>query len=85
MPYMQRWFRWSLWNMGWFHSLRYYVISWNQNLIMQVLILVLCLISSDETINLTYKELETHGCVLSTVATDALVQKHQAISIHSTE
>ena len=26
-----------------------------------------------------------HGCVLSTVATDALVLKHQAISIHSAE
>ena len=28
------------------------------------------------------KHLETHGCVLTTVATDALVLKHQAISIH---
>ena len=25
---------------------------------------------------------ETHGCILSTVATDALVLKPQAISIH---
>ena len=31
---------------------------------------------------LTHKQLETHGCVLSTVATDALVLKHQAISAH---
>ena len=31
---------------------------------------------------LTHKHLETHGSVLSTVATDALVLKHQAISIH---
>ena len=31
---------------------------------------------------LTHKHLETHGCVVSTVATDALVLKHQAISIH---
>ena len=30
-----------------------------------------------------HKQLETHGCVLSTVATDALVLKHQAISTHS--
>ena len=30
-------------------------------------------------------ELETHGCVLCTVATDALVLKHQDISIHSAE
>ena len=29
------------------------------------------------------KQLEMHGCVLNTVATDALVLKHQAISIHS--
>ena len=28
---------------------------------------------------------ETHGCVVSTVATDALVLKHQAISIHSAD
>ena len=32
---------------------------------------------------LTHKQLETHRCVLSTVDTDALVLKHQAISIHS--
>ena len=31
---------------------------------------------------LTLKHRETHGCVVSTVATDALVLKHQAISIH---
>ena len=31
------------------------------------------------------KELEKHGCVLSTVATDALVLKHQAICIHITD
>ena len=31
---------------------------------------------------LTHKQLETHGCVLSTMATDALVLKHQVISIH---
>ena len=29
------------------------------------------------------KQLERHGSVLSTVATDALVPKHQVISIHS--
>ena len=34
---------------------------------------------------LTHKELETHGYALSTVATDALVLKHQAISIHSAD
>ena len=32
---------------------------------------------------LTLKHRETHGCVVSTVATDALVLKHQAISIHN--
>ena len=31
------------------------------------------------------KPLETNGCVISTVATDALVLKHQAISMHSAE
>ena len=34
---------------------------------------------------LTHKQLETHGCVLSTVATDVLVLKYQAISIHSAD
>ena len=34
---------------------------------------------------LTLKHRETHGCVVSTVATDALVLKHQAISIHNAE
>ena len=34
---------------------------------------------------LTLKHRETHGCVVSTVATDALVLKHQAISIHNAD
>ena len=34
---------------------------------------------------ITLKHRETHGCVVSTVATDALVLKHQAISILSTD
>ena len=36
-------------------------------------------------VHLTLKHRETHGCVVSTVATDALVLKHQAISILSTD
>ena len=32
---------------------------------------------------LTHKQLETHVCLTSTVATAALVLKHQAISSHS--
>ena len=39
----------------------------------------------DTNIMLTLKHRETHGCVVSTVATDALVLKHQAISILSTD
>ena len=35
--------------------------------------------------NLTPEQLETHGCVTSTVATDGLVLKHQVISIHSAD
>ena len=31
----------------------------------------------------THKELEMHGCVVSIIAADALVLKHQAISNHS--
>ena len=34
---------------------------------------------------LTPKHRETHGCIVSTVATDALVLKHQAISIHNAD
>ena len=34
--------------------------------------------------HLTYKQLETHGGILSTVG-DALVLKHQAIIIHSAD
>ena len=37
------------------------------------------------TAELTLKHRETHGCIVSTVATDALVLKHQAISILSTD
>ena len=35
--------------------------------------------------SLTHKHLEIHGCILNTVATDALVLKHQAISTHSAD
>ena len=34
---------------------------------------------------LTPKHQETHGCIVITVATDALVLKHQAISIHNAD
>ena len=34
---------------------------------------------------LTLKHRETHGCIVSTVTTDALVLKHQAISIHNAD
>ena len=34
---------------------------------------------------LTLKHGETHGCIVSTVATDDLVLKHQAISIHNAD
>ena len=34
---------------------------------------------------LTHKQLETHQCILNTVATDVLVLEHQAISIHSAD
>ena len=34
---------------------------------------------------LTLKHRETYGCVVNTVATDDLVLKHQAISIHNAD
>ena len=39
----------------------------------------------DPVYTLTLKHRETHVCVVSTVATDALVLKHQAISSHSAD
>ena len=36
-------------------------------------------------LRLINKQLEMHGCILSTVVTDALVLKHQAISTHSSD
>ena len=39
----------------------------------------------EELLHLTLKHREMHGCVVSTVATDALVLKHQAISIHNAD
>ena len=44
-----------------------------------------CIYASLGLNELTLKHRETHGCVVSTVATDALVLKHQAISILSTD
>ena len=41
----------------------------------------ICQVAGD----LTPKHRETHGCVVSTVATDTLVLKHQAISIHNAD
>ena len=38
---------------------------------------------NSQEVTLTLKHRETHGCLFNTVATDALVLKHQAISIHS--
>ena len=35
--------------------------------------------------DLTLKHRETYGCIVSTVATDTLVLKHQAISIHNAD
>ena len=35
--------------------------------------------------DLTHKQLEMYGRILRTVATDALVLKHQGISIHSAD
>ena len=34
---------------------------------------------------LTHRQQEMHRCILSTVATDALVSKHQGISTHSAD
>ena len=35
------------------------------------------------TASIFHKKLEKHGCILSNVATDALVLKHQVISTHN--
>ena len=46
---------------------------------------ILCTVFCSLGVMLTLKHRETHGCVVSTVATDAPVLKHQAISILSTD
>ena len=39
----------------------------------------------DITLDLTAEQLKRHKCMLSSVATDAQVLKHQAISTHNTD
>ena len=41
--------------------------------------------TTEFTILLNHKHRETHECVVSTVPTDALMLKHQAISIHNAD
>ena len=47
-------------------------------------LLLIVFIYSNITV-LTIKQLEMHGCVFSTVATDALFLKHHALSIPSAD
>ena len=42
-------------------------------------------INEAQIYSLTNKLLQTHRCILSTLATDPLLLKHQAISIHSAD
>ena len=44
-----------------------------------------CIYASLSLNELSHKQLETHGCLLSTAATDALELKHQAISSNSAD
>ena len=46
---------------------------------------VVTVVPADGLTALTRKQLEMHGCILSTVATDVLVLKHQAISTDSAD
>ena len=48
----------------------------------QVLVSIVWIITD---LSLTHKRLEMHGCVIGTVAADALVLKHQAISSNSAD
>ena len=41
--------------------------------------------NNHDTMHLNLKHQEMHGCVVITVATDALVLKHQVISIHNAD
>ena len=41
--------------------------------------------SNSDSFFLPINSWKKHGCILSIVATDALVLKHQAISVHSTD
>ena len=53
------------------------ISMWYQQLIVQMLFI--------DLLFLPHKQLERHGFVLSTTAFDALVLKHQPISIHSAD
>ena len=49
------------------------------------LLVILLYRSVSHKLCLTHKQLETHGCVLSTVAADDLVPKHQTININDAD
>ena len=55
----------------------------SKNKITSDIFLITCLVK--HVWSLAHKQLETLWCVLGTIATDALVLKHQAISIHSSQ
>ena len=59
------------WFRWWLHDI------WNKTIIIWK--------KSFHFVHLTHKHRETHGCVVSTVATDALVLKHQAITIQNAD
>ena len=52
---------------------------------LHMLVYYLSIVCAQENPRLTYKYLETHWCVLSTVVTDVLVLRYQVISNHSAD
>ena len=72
---------WKLLNLKWnLIEICYQGCDWQQ--VSMVLVMACCL-TNDKP--LTLKQLEMYGCILSIVATDPLVLKHQTISAHNAE
>ena len=67
------------------HELQGAVYSVKSMLLMVAGGLVVQGIRVSAAMELTLKHRDMHGCVASTVVTDALVLKHQAISIHNAD
>ena len=61
------------------------ILDWAPERVTDSVHALFALFCDAEVAMFTHKLLETHGCILSTVAADALVLKHQAISSYNAD